>query len=97
MDSGSLPSPFASCMMQIMPSITITISAEAHSRLKKNKMPGESFSDVVLRELPNPCDTAGELLDYYETHEVPRADPKRMGALRQGRGRRSHRPARRTR
>lgn len=45
-----------------MPSITITVSAEAHARLKKMKTPGESFSEVILRNFPEVCHTGAELL-----------------------------------
>jgi predicted CopG family antitoxin len=74
-----------------MPSITITVSTEAYARLKKLKEPGDSYSDVILRELPNPCLTAGELLDRLEREDVPKADPKLLAAFRAGRGRRSNR------
>jgi hypothetical protein len=75
-----------------MPSVTINISTQAHARLKKNKLPGDSFSDVILRELPEPCDTAGELLDRLQRIELPKADPVLMKAVQEGRGRRSNRP-----
>ena len=53
-----------------MPSITISISDEAHRRLKKMKTPGESFSNVILRNYPEVCLTGGEILaslrrDYH--------------------------------
>lgn len=70
---------------------TLTISEEAHARLKKHKMPGESFTQVILRELPDPLQTAGEVLDYLRGQPSPRLDRKALEALRQGRGRRSHR------
>ena len=71
--------------------VTITLNTEAAARLKKNKLPGDSFSDVVLREMPNPCETAGELLDRLESIEVPKANPKLRAAMLAGRGRRSNR------
>jgi hypothetical protein len=75
-----------------MPSITITLSTEAHARLKQRKTPGDSFSDVVLREVAEPpLETCGQLEDYYEAHGVPKADPKLRGAMLAGRGRRSRR------
>lgn len=77
-----------------MPSITITLSVEAYARLKKLKEPGDSYSDVILRELPDPCLTAGELLDRLEREGVPKADPKLRAAWLAGRGRRSNRPSR---
>ena len=70
---------------------TLTISEEAHARLRKHKMPGESFTQVILRELPEPLETAGEVLDYLKFQPPPRLDPRALRALRQGRGRRSNR------
>lgn len=70
---------------------TITVNTEAAARLKKNKLPGDSYSDVILREMPNPCETAGELLEALESTEVPKADPKLRAAFLAGRGRRSNR------
>ena len=64
----------------------------ADKRLNKLKLPGESFSDVLLRELPDPVETAGELLSYYEKHGVPKANPKLRDAMLKGTGRRSRRP-----
>lgn len=69
----------------------IGISDEAYARLKKFKMPGDSFSAVILRELPEPCETAGEIEDYFRDHPVPKADPKLRQAMLRGRGRRSNR------
>ena len=74
-----------------MATITVTLSAEAHARLMKNKMPGDSFSDVVIRELPDPCDTCGELLDRLESSPPPKLDQKLFKAVIAGRGRRSNR------
>jgi hypothetical protein len=75
-----------------MPSITITVSTEAHARLKKLKLSArDSYSDVILRELPDPCLTAGELLDRLEREGVPKANPKLRVAMLAGRGRRSNR------
>ena len=79
---------YCSC---VMASITVTLSTEAPARLKKNKLPGDSFSDVILREMPDPCETAGELLDRLESIEVPKADPILRAAMLAGRGRRSNR------
>ena len=77
-----------------MPSITITLSTEAHERLKKHKGPRDSFSDVVLREVPEvPLETCGQLENYYKSHGVPKADPKLRAAMLTGRGRRSKRTA----
>jgi hypothetical protein len=70
---------------------TITISVTAYERLKKLKEPGESFSEVVLRELPDPCDTCGDILHSFKHRPVPRANPKLREAMLAGRGRRSPR------
>ena len=60
-------------------------------------MPGESFSDVVLREIPVPCETAGEILDYFESHPVPKVNPRLRAAILTRRGRRSNRKTSRPR
>ena len=75
-----------------MASTNVNLSDAAYKRLKKLKLPGDSFSDVLLRELPDPCDTAGELLDHFTKEGVPKANPKLRDAMLKGRGRRSHRP-----
>jgi len=80
-----------------MATTTIALTQPAYQRLKKQKLPGESFSDVVLREIPVPCKTAGEILDYFESHPVPMANPKLRAAMLAGRGRRSTRKASRPR
>lgn len=69
----------------------ITIKVEAYKRLKKPKQPGDSFTDVILRELPDPLATAGEILDYFEKHPVPKANSKLFEAVLSGRGRQSSR------
>ena len=74
-----------------MATTTIAISQDAYKRLKKFKGPGDTFSAVLLRELPEPLGTAGEVLDYFEAHDVPKANPKLRQAVRAGRGRRSRR------
>ena len=71
--------------------VTITIKNEAYRRLRRLKEPGDSFSDVILRQLPDPCETAGEVLHRLETIPIPRANPKLRAALLAGRGRRSSR------
>jgi len=71
--------------------VTLTINTEAQSRLKKLKAPGDSFSDVILRELPEPWETAGDVLDGLERMRVPKADPTLRAAVLAGRGRRSPR------
>ena len=42
-------------------SINITLTKPAYDRLRKLKEPGESFSQMVLRELPERLETCGEL------------------------------------
>ena len=69
----------------------IGINDEAYARLKKFKLPGDSFSAVILRELPEPCATAGEIEDHFKEHGVPKANPKLRRMLLAGRSRRSHR------
>ncbi len=70
---------------------TLTISEEAHQRLKKHKLPGESFTQVILREIPEPLETAGDVLEHLKSEPLPRLDRKALTSLRQGRGRRSNR------
>ena len=77
--------------LQCMAFVTLTINTEAHGRLKKLKAPGDSFSDVILRELPEPWETAGAVLDGLERMKVPKADPALRAAVLAGRGRRSPR------
>ncbi len=75
-----------------MPSINVTLSMAAHARLKKHKGPGDSFSDVVLREVPElPLETCGQIEDFFKAHGVPKADPRLRQAMLSGRGRRSKR------
>ena len=70
-----------------MPSICINVSTVAYWRLKKRKGPGESFSDVILREVPElPLETCGQLEDYFASHGVPKAAPKLRAAMLAGRG-----------
>jgi len=69
----------------------IGINDEAYARLKQFKLPGDSFSAVILRELPEPCETAGEIENYFKEHGVPEANPKLRRAMLAGRGRRSSR------
>ena len=70
---------------------TLTISEEAHQRLKKQKLPGESFTQVILREIPEPLETAGDVLDFLKAEPAPSLDRKALELLRKGRGRRSNR------
>ena len=70
---------------------TLTISDEAHQRLKRHKLPGESFTQVILREIPEPLETAGDVLDFLRAEPSPRLDQRALEALRKRRGRRSPR------
>jgi hypothetical protein len=72
-------------------SVSITLKRPAYERLKKLKEPGESFSDVVIRHLPQPCDTCAEVEDYLTKNGVPAADPVLRQKMIQGRSRRSKR------
>jgi predicted CopG family antitoxin len=78
-----------------MATVTISVTTEAHQRLKNLKQAGESFSEVILRELPQKAKSAGELLDILMTRPTPIADPNLMAEVRRGRGRRSKRAGRR--
>ena len=69
----------------------IGINDGAYARLKGLKQPGDSFSAVILRELPEPCETAGAIEDYFKEHGVPEANPKPRRAMLAGCGRRSRR------
>ena len=70
---------------------TLTVTSEAFERLQKLKAPGESFSDVILRELPESWATCGNVLDGLRKMHVPRPDRKLMAAVLRGRGGRSPR------
>jgi predicted CopG family antitoxin len=74
-------------------SINITLTKPAYERLKKLKEPGESFSKMILRELPERLDTCGEVLDYFSRQGVPKVNRKLQKAMLEGRGRRSNRKA----
>lgn len=74
-----------------MATTTIALTQPAYERLKKQKLPGESFSDVVLREIPEPCETAGDVLQSLRRNPPPRVEAKRIDAFLATRGRRSNR------
>jgi predicted CopG family antitoxin len=76
-----------------MASTNITLSQPAYERLKKLKTHGESFSDVILRELPERANTAGELLELTERDEPPRFDEEMLEKVTKDRKRRSNRRA----
>lgn len=69
---------------------TVNLTTAAYNRLKKFKQPGQSFSEVVMEVVPT--GTCGDLLDSLEEFRGKKlSDPKRMKAVREGRGRRSSR------
>jgi predicted CopG family antitoxin len=70
---------------------TLTIHDEAHRRLKQHKLPGESFTQVILRQFPEPLETAGDVLDFLKSEPPPRLNRAAQEALRKRRGRRSPR------
>jgi len=49
----------------------------------------DSFTRVVRRHIPMPCDTAGELLDAYEHAPPPKISWEVLQKIKQGRSRRS--------
>ena len=69
---------------------TLTITEEAHERLRKHTLPGESFTQVILRELPEPLETAGEVLDFLRSQPRPKIDRTALESVRRSRGRRSN-------
>ena len=69
---------------------TITIDDDAYKLLVSLKEgPGDSFGAVIRRYVHKPLETAGELLDYYESQPPPNVDPEILGRLLKERGRRS--------
>jgi len=74
-----------------MATLTITVSQKAYQRLKKLKLPGDSFSDVIVRELPDPRDTCGAILEGLKDSRPSKANPALRKAMLAGRGRRSPR------
>jgi predicted CopG family antitoxin len=72
-----------------MATITLTVTTEAHDKLKKLKVGKESFSEMLMRELPDRANTCGEVLEKLEGKELPPMDPDLLKAVRRGRGRRS--------
>jgi hypothetical protein len=72
----------------------VSLSDQAYERLKKRKLPGESFNEVILREVPETIETCGDALDFFQSHPPPKINRKALAALREGRGRRSNRRVR---
>jgi predicted CopG family antitoxin len=73
-----------------MATVTLTVTTEVHDKLKKLKVGNESFSEMLLRELPDRANTCGEMLEKLEGKELPPMDANLLKAVRSGRGRRSH-------
>ena len=82
---------------QDMATITLTVTTEVHDKLKKLKVGRESFSEMLMRELPDRANTCGEVLEKMEGKELPSMDPELLRAVRSGRGRRSNRNIRHAR
>jgi predicted CopG family antitoxin len=78
-----------------MASTNVNLNAEAYKALRSAKKKGQSFSDVVLRYVRPKPRTCGELLDELENdfEGLSLIDPPLMKQVKQGRGRRSNRPA----
>ncbi len=72
-------------------SISITLAKPALEKLKKLKERRESFSAMITRELPDRLSTRGEVMDYFQKHGLPNANPKPETRMFSGRGRRSNR------
>jgi len=77
-----------------MATITLTVTTEVHEKLKKLKVGKESFSEMLMRELPDRANTCGEVLEKLEGRVFPPMDPDLLKAVRGGRGRRSTRKTR---
>jgi predicted CopG family antitoxin len=69
---------------------TITIEDDAYQLLASLKEgPGDSFTKVIRRHVHKPLETAGELLDYYESVPPPKFDRAIAERILKERGRRS--------
>ena len=79
---------------------TITLSRAVLERLRKLMLPGETFSDVILRiwkadglsasgELL--CDACAQIDAHFDKHPAPKAAPKLRKTMREGRRRRAKR------
>lgn len=69
---------------------TITINDDVYKLLVSLKEgPGDSFTEVIRRHVHKPLETAGELLDYYESQPPPNVDLEILEKVLKGRGRRS--------
>ena len=69
---------------------TITIDDEAYKLLSALKrLPGDSFTKVILRHLNRPADTGGELLEAMEKLPPPDVDLVVLKRIERERGKRS--------
>jgi predicted CopG family antitoxin len=69
---------------------TITIEDDVYDLLASLKEDSrDSFTRVIRRYLPRPCETAGELLDVYEHAPLPKVNWDVLDEIAAGRGRRS--------
>ena len=76
--------------MFVCMSKTITIEDDVYDLLASLKEDSrDSFTRVIRRYLPKPCETAGELLDAYEHVPPPKVNWEALEKIRAGRGRRS--------
>jgi predicted CopG family antitoxin len=56
---------------QLMATITLTVTTEVHDKLKKLKVGQESFSEMLMRELPDRANTCGEVLEKLAGTKPP--------------------------
>ena len=72
------------------------VSEAAYAVLSAQKAPNESFSDVILRCVPEPIETFGDLLNYLRAKEGLLIDPGFLKKLRR-RKQQAKRSSRKTR
>ncbi len=66
---------------------TITIDDEAYELLRSLKQgKRDSFSQVIHRIVP--ARSAGELMDYYDSHPPPHFDADKLQSIKEQRARR---------
>ena len=69
---------------------TITLDDKAYALLKSLKQgTRDSFSQVILRHITKPLETAGELLDFYDRQPPPEVDMELLNRIERERRRRS--------
>ena len=81
-----------------MATTTISLTTEAYDTLVRLKQKRESFSDVIVKHLRPKPRTCGELLDELERdfEGVQLFDPELIKKVKERRGRRSNRPAKKS-